>query len=89
MAVPTCVGYRPADRLGTVERPADAALTDPAPRCLERPPRLTLRQTLSGEFGRGRVEGGAATANRTLRIAHVNPRSLLPSIDDVIDTVKR
>ena len=52
---------------------------------LTRPPRLTLRQTRRGGVGCAET----TPAKRTLRIAHLNPRSLLPSIDDVIDIVTR
>ena len=65
---------------------AAARATDPAPRCLARPARLTLRQTRRAAGGRA---GESTQASRTLNVAHLNPRSLLPSMDDVIDAVSR
>ena len=70
-------------------RPASAHASCPAAaeRCLLRPPRLTAQQTR--QAGRGQRSGPTAPPRRTLRIAHINPRSLMPSLDDVIDIVTR
>ena len=65
--------------------PSDSGPIDSAHRCLALKPRLTLRQT-RGAAG-GQAEAPAA-ASRTLNVAHINPRSLLPSMDDVIEVVR-
>ena len=79
--IPVRVDTRPAGR------PASARAVWPAAdqRYLRRPPRLTAQQTRQAE--RIRRSDPVGPPKRTLRIAHINPRSLMPSLDDVIDIV--
>ena len=72
---------------GRGESPADPARVAPAPpRCLARPPRLTERQTLSrtagGPGGGGAATSAGATRGASLKLGHLNIRSLPPKLDD-------
>ena len=80
--IPVRVEVRPPDR--TVSGRA-AASPAAAERCLLRPPRLTAHRTRQAE--RAQRDDETAPPSRTIRIAHVNSRSLVPSLDDVINTV--
>ena len=77
--IPVRVAVRP------LPRPESGRTT--AERCLLRPPRLTRHQTRRAE--RGQRSDQTAQPDRVLRIAHVNSRSLLPSLDDVNDILAK
>ena len=77
--IPVRVAVRPLSRPESGRAAAE--------RCLLRPPRLTQHQTRLAE--RGQRTDQTTSADRVLRIAHVNSRSLLPSLDDVIDILGR
>ena len=87
--IPVCVSVRrpPAARAGLIG--VTERMGDPAPaRCLTRPARLTERQTcrLAVE-GETRATDGATrspTSRGQLRIGHLNVRSLIPKLGDVM-----
>ena len=77
-AIPVQLGYRPSPVVpgaSAGHAAPDVGESGGVPRCLARPARLTLRQT--------NASNTADDKQDFLTVAHLNVRSIMPSLDDV------